>query len=255
MSNSKLAVIISSILLGAATAHAGPSATDQSAADQSQQTQATASTSTTTTQSTTEAPDTAGSNTAESSTSAPAATTSPDYDATNRGASAQEAANPDMKAKERWAQADIDGNGTLSLAEIQASMPSKAQKFTQMDANNDGELSTDEMHSYKLQHGQRDLQQKFSSADRDGDSMLDQTEAQGMPTLTEQFATVDANSDGKISLEEMRAHHLAMGGEWSEEGDKTSEADELRTTTSSTSTTSTTTSTEKPDDSSTTSER
>jgi Ca2+-binding EF-hand superfamily protein len=85
--------------------------------------------------------------------------------------------------------------------------------------------------------------------------LLDRTEAEGIPTLSEQFATVDSDSDGKISLEEMRAHHLAMGGEWNEEEDKTSDADELRTTTTATSTTTTTTTSEDPDDSSTTSER
>jgi Ca2+-binding EF-hand superfamily protein len=157
-------------------------------------------------------------------------------------------------AKPGWSRADTDGSGTLSQAEIQASMPTIASNFSEIDTNSDGEVSHDEMHNYKMQHSQRQWQQRFSAADVNGDNVLDQAEAASLPMLSDKFSTVDADKDGRITTEEMRAHHLAMGEVWRDarkpmqHGETaTEEADELRSTTSATSTTSTTTTTIEAD--------
>jgi Ca2+-binding EF-hand superfamily protein len=164
-----MAVMISTILLGAAAAQAEPGA----AGIEQQQTQ---------------------------STSNP--TTSTSTSTANHVAGTSDAA---AKAKARWTQADADGNGTLSRAEVQASLPTMSESFVQMDANGDGKLSSDEMHAYKSKHGERDMRQQFSAADKDGDNMLDLAEASSMPKLSEQFAKVDVNQDGKVSIEELQA--------------------------------------------------
>jgi len=122
-----------------------------------------------------------------------------------------EAMHGEMRAKrhERWAAADADGNGSLSRAETEASMPYLAGSFDEIDADKDGQLARAEIHAYRAQsghpmhtrHGER-----FKAADTDGDGAIDLAEAQvGLPGLAAQFSTVDANGDGKVTPDEMRA--------------------------------------------------
>jgi Ca2+-binding EF-hand superfamily protein len=48
---------------------------------------------------------------------------------------------------------------------------------------------------------------QFTAADTDRDGSITLTEAQsGMPTLVEKFSTLDSNSDGKLSMDELKAH-------------------------------------------------
>jgi hypothetical protein len=60
------------------------------------------------------------------------------------------------KAEERWKSADTDGDGRLSLAEAQASMPHMAERFDKFDANKDGYVSRDEMHNIRMKKKKRE---------------------------------------------------------------------------------------------------
>jgi Ca2+-binding EF-hand superfamily protein len=51
----------------------------------------------------------------------------------------------EARAAERFAEADTDRNGSLDLAEVQTGAPRLADKFTTLDANNDGLLSREEL--------------------------------------------------------------------------------------------------------------
>lgn len=63
----------------------------------------------------------------------------------------------------------------------------------------------------------------MTAADKDRDGMITLAEAQaGMPKLAEKFASVDTNGDGKVSADELKAHHQKGG-------DKSMEADEAAT--------------------------
>lgn len=137
-------------------------------------------------------------------------------------AAAPEADHAAMKAhgEERWKAADKDGNGSLSRAEADASMPHLAKKFDQVDANHDGQVSHDEMRAYHaghMKHSPEEMQAHFKAADLNGDGAIDPAEAKtSMPMLAEHFADVDANHDGKVTLEEMQAHHDHMKGQHAE---------------------------------------
>jgi len=130
-----------------------------------------------------------------------------------------EAMHGEMRAKgmERWKAADKDGNGSLSRDEAKASMPHLADNFDQIDGNKDGQVSADEMRAFRKagpHHDGGHMQQKFKAADTNGDGSLDLAEAQtGMPGLAERFSTVDANNDGKITPDELRAARMRLASE------------------------------------------
>jgi Ca2+-binding EF-hand superfamily protein len=118
-------------------------------------------------------------------------------------------------------KADADGNGTLSRAEVEKSMPRLALKFDRIDANKDGQLSRDEMkaarkmHKHAHRHGNKADRQarsaeRFRHADADGDGAISRAEAEkNAPRLAQKFDQVDGNKDGKLTQEELRAYREA----------------------------------------------
>jgi Ca2+-binding EF-hand superfamily protein len=56
------------------------------------------------------------------------------------------------RAQARWKAADKDGDGALSRAEAEASMPRLAENFDRFDANGDGRLERSEMHDFRKSH-------------------------------------------------------------------------------------------------------
>lgn len=111
----------------------------------------------------------------------------------------------------RFAQADTNGDGNLSRAEVQAGLPRLADNFDKADANRDGQLSRDELHGFMREHfphrhgARRHFQQCFAQADKNGDGQLSLDEARaGMPKLADNFARLDANHDGLLSRDELR---------------------------------------------------
>jgi len=115
-------------------------------------------------------------------------------------------------------KADADGNGTLSRAEVEKSMPRLAEKFDQIDTNKDGQLSRDEMKAWKKTHkhahkkgNKADYQaraaERFKHADTDGDGAISRAEAEKhAPRLAKKFDQIDSNKDGKLTQDELRAY-------------------------------------------------
>jgi Ca2+-binding EF-hand superfamily protein len=59
------------------------------------------------------------------------------------------------RAQARWTAADKDGDGALSRAEAQASMPRVAGNFDEFDANGDGRIERGELHDFRRIHEKR----------------------------------------------------------------------------------------------------
>lgn len=107
-------------------------------------------------------------------------------------------------------KADTDGNGTLSRAEVEKSLPRLAKQFDQIDTNKDGQLSRDELKAAKkTQKSQKQAKaaERFKHADANGDGAISRAEAEkGAPRLAKKFDQIDSNKDGQLSQEELRAY-------------------------------------------------
>lgn len=123
---------------------------------------------------------------------------------------------------EHWAAMDTDGDGTISKAEADSGAPRMAERFAEIDANSDGHVTKDEMHAARARfhegmqaHGQ----ERFRSADTNGDGSIDLAEAQqGMPRAAERFSELDADSNGFLTHEELGAGMHKHHGERAREG-------------------------------------
>lgn len=117
------------------------------------------------------------------------------------------------RAAAAFGEADSNHDGRLSQSEWQSARLREAtEKFRRMDANRDGSLTREEMQAAREQHREKrrerreDRREKLRSLDTDGDHQLSRAEIGGrMPRLEARFDSLDANRDGRLSREEMRA--------------------------------------------------
>ena len=108
---------------------------------------------------------------------------------------------------ERFKAADTNADGMISKAES-ASLPRLARDFDAIDANKDGQVTTDEMRAF---HQSRRAEH-WAKLDINGDGLVSKAEAQSSaPRLAERFDQLDANKDGLLSKDEMRSGHGRKG--------------------------------------------
>lgn len=137
------------------------------------------------------------------------------------GFAADNTAHPKGERGSHFKKADADGNGALSRAEVEKSLPRLATRFDQIDANKDGQLSRDEMAAWKKTHrharrhaSKADRQvrsaERFKHADTDGDGAISRAEAEKhAPRLAQKFDRIDRDKDGKLTQDELRAYREA----------------------------------------------
>jgi len=145
-------------------------------------------------------------------------------------------------------KADADGDGALSKAEAEKSMPRLAKDFDAIDTNKDGKLTQDEirarMQARMAEHhqgkggsgsdakpggsreqGKKRFEEQFKKADVNGDGALSKAEAEkSNPRMAKEFDAIDANKDGKITQDEIRSHMQARMAERHRHGDKAPDA-------------------------------
>ena len=59
-------------------------------------------------------------------------------------------------------------------------------------------------------HRQGAMMQRLKAADTNGDGLISRDEAQALPMIAKHFDEIDANHDGQLSPDELRAFHQAM---------------------------------------------
>ena len=103
---------------------------------------------------------------------------------------------------------DKDGDGRISRDEA-AAAPRLAQGFDRIDANHDGFLARDEL---KAAHAAM-REAHWARIDTDGDGRISLAEAQAnAPRLAQNFDAIDANHDGFVTREELKAAFQAHHG-------------------------------------------
>ncbi|MGB7480195.1 MAG: EF-hand domain-containing protein [Burkholderiaceae bacterium] len=120
-----------------------------------------------------------------------------------------------------FSKLDKDGDGAISREEA-AGDKRLAKDFDGIDANHDGKLQKSELQAHRealrkaRQQRHAEYAAKLKAADTDGDGAISKAEAQaaGLNGLVQHFDQLDANHDGKIDQNEMRAaakaRHQAM---------------------------------------------
>lgn len=98
--------------------------------------------------------------------------------------------------------ADSDGDGALTLAELQAAA---AARFAETDANSDGAISAEEMLAARDRdsgRAERRAKRMIERRDANDDGLLQFSEMYDAERAGERFAKADANSDGKLTKDE-----------------------------------------------------
>ena len=105
---------------------------------------------------------------------------------------------------ERLKAADTNGDGMLSQQEA-AALPHIAAHFSAIDANQDGQITFDELRAYmKSQRGHHGAK-AFQTADTNGDGRISRDEF--LAQAAARFDRMDANKDGFLTPDEVRGAH------------------------------------------------
>jgi len=112
--------------------------------------------------------------------------------------------------KMSFEELDTDRDGQVTQAELEAH---KAARFAETDSNGDGKLSLEEMQAKMHEHAQRRMSRMIERFDQDGDGALSQSELPQKGRHGDMFKRMDRDGSGGISqeeFEEARSRH----GKW-----------------------------------------
>ena len=107
----------------------------------------------------------------------------------------------------RLKAADTNGDGMISRDEAKA-LPRIAKHFDEADANHDGQLTADELRAFHQKMHEARMAKGggwFKKLDTDGDGRISRAEAQASPRLAARFDDIDADKDGFLTTDELKA--------------------------------------------------
>ena len=108
----------------------------------------------------------------------------------------------DMMMSERLNEADADGVGKITKAEIKTKQEANLAKY---DTNNDGKLSLEEYKPLWIERYNRRIVRSFQFLDADGNGQVSDTEYKRVIDWI--VARMDRNEDGVISKDDLRRRH------------------------------------------------
>ena len=119
----------------------------------------------------------------------------------------------------RFTAADADRDGRLDRVEAEAAGSHLVRFFDRLDADADGELTREELAAAHGRRGHRGhggfafFAGLVKGMDDDGDGAISRAElGTKMPIWSDAFTTIDANADGRLERDELRAHARARHG-------------------------------------------
>lgn len=110
---------------------------------------------------------------------------------------------------DRLRAADTNADGMLSRDEA-AALPRISANFDAIDTNHDNYITFDELRAFFKAHHAKRHGDFLKRLDTDGDGRISKAEAATAPRLAQHFDQIDANHDGFLTQEEIRAAHQAM---------------------------------------------
>jgi Ca2+-binding EF-hand superfamily protein len=112
---------------------------------------------------------------------------------------------------ERLRAADTNADGMLSREEA-AALPRISELFDELDADHNGQVTFEELRAFmaKHRHGHGGFLKRL---DKDGDGRISRDEAAAAPRLAQHFDQIDANHDGFLTPDELKAAHEARAAE------------------------------------------
>jgi Ca2+-binding EF-hand superfamily protein len=107
---------------------------------------------------------------------------------------------------ERLKAADTNGDGMISRDEAKA-LPRILKSFDAIDANRDGQVTMEELHAFHQANRGAHRGGFVSRLDTDKDGRISREEANAAPRFAEHFDAIDANHDGFVTPDELKAAH------------------------------------------------
>lgn len=112
------------------------------------------------------------------------------------------------------ARLDANADGVIDRGEA-AKAPKFAEHFDRLDADKDGRISGDErpQRGGRREGGKGARGERMARLDTNGDGRFSRDELAGRERALQNFAAIDADKDGFVTREEMKAYHQAHRGE------------------------------------------